>query len=85
MKPSFIRRLLAAIAIALGLSACAAVSTADQQAPAVAATDQAAPQPAAPVQPRGPLISNVRQLTFEGLRAGEGYFSADGTQMIFQS
>jgi Tol biopolymer transport system component/Zn-dependent M28 family amino/carboxypeptidase len=85
MKPSFIRRLLAASAIALGLSACAAVSTADQQAPAVAATDQAAPQPAAPVQPRGPLISNVRQLTFEGLRAGEGYFSADGTQMIFQS
>ena len=31
------------------------------------------------------LISNERQLTFEGLRAGEGYFSADGAQMIFQS
>ena len=30
-------------------------------------------------------ISNARQLTFEGKRAGEGYFSADGTQMIFQS
>lgn len=30
-------------------------------------------------------ISNARQLTFEGRRAGEGYFSADGTQMIFQS
>ena len=30
-------------------------------------------------------ISNTRQLTFEGKRAGEGYFSADGTQMIFQS
>ena len=30
-------------------------------------------------------ISNPRQLTFEGKRAGEGYFSADGTRMIFQS
>ncbi len=32
-----------------------------------------------------PLVSNVRQLTFEGKRAGEGYFSADGTKMVFQS
>jgi len=32
-----------------------------------------------------PLLSNVRQLTFEGKRAGEGYFNADGTKMIFQS
>jgi Tol biopolymer transport system component len=32
-----------------------------------------------------PLISNTRQITFEGLRSGEGYFSADGTQMVFQS
>ena len=31
------------------------------------------------------FISNTRQLTFAGKRAGEGYFSADGTQMIFQS
>jgi hypothetical protein len=31
------------------------------------------------------LLSNVRQLTFEGKRAGEGYFSRDGTQLIFQS
>ncbi|MDJ0610999.1 MAG: M20/M25/M40 family metallo-hydrolase [Kiloniellales bacterium] len=30
-------------------------------------------------------ISGVRQLTFEGKRAGEGYFSADGRRMIFQS
>ncbi len=30
-------------------------------------------------------ISGVRQLTFEGARAGEGYFSADGKRMIFQS
>jgi len=31
------------------------------------------------------LIANARQLTFEGRRAGEGYFSADGKRMIFQS
>jgi len=31
------------------------------------------------------LLSSVRQLTFEGARAGEGYFSRDGTQLIFQS
>lgn len=31
------------------------------------------------------LLTNTRQLTFEGRRAGEGYFSADGTKLIFQS
>jgi len=30
-------------------------------------------------------ISNTRQLTFEGLRSGEGYFNSDGTKLIFQS
>ncbi len=30
-------------------------------------------------------ISGARQLTFEGKRAGEGYFGADGRKMIFQS
>jgi Tol biopolymer transport system component len=32
-----------------------------------------------------PLLGNVRQLVFEGKRSGEGYFSADGRLMIFQS
>tara|TARA_R110002049_G_scaffold2750_2_gene21722 strand:+ start:596432 stop:599431 length:3000 start_codon:yes stop_codon:yes gene_type:complete len=31
------------------------------------------------------FLGNVRQLTFEGRRAGEGYFSADGKRMVFQS
>ncbi len=31
------------------------------------------------------LISEPRQITFDGLRAGEGYFSADGRSMVFQS
>src|SRR6185503_1368026 len=82
MKPSSIRRVLAASVVALGLSACA--TNADQET-AVNAVTGAAPQSTAPIQSLGPLITNARQLTFEGLRAGEGYFSADGSQMIFQS
>ncbi len=31
------------------------------------------------------LVRDARQLTFEGKRAGEGYFSRDGKQMVFQS
>ncbi len=31
------------------------------------------------------FVSQTRQLTFSGKRAGEGYFSADGKRMIFQS
>src|SRR5262245_28876803 len=31
------------------------------------------------------FLTNVRQLTFEGKRAGEWYFNADGTKMVFQS
>lgn len=31
------------------------------------------------------FISRPRRLTFEGRRAGEGYFSADGSWLIFQS
>jgi Tol biopolymer transport system component len=31
------------------------------------------------------FLSNVRQLTFEGKRSGEGYFAPDGKALIFQS
>ena len=31
------------------------------------------------------LMRDIRQVTFDGLRAGEGYFSADGRSMVFQS
>ena len=31
------------------------------------------------------LIGRSRQLTFAGLRTGEGYFSADGSEIVFQS
>ncbi len=31
------------------------------------------------------LVTKARQITFEGPKSGEGYFSADGKKMIFQS
>lgn len=31
------------------------------------------------------FLEQIRQLTFEGKRAGEGYFSKDGQQLVFQS
>src|SRR5438105_9218520 len=31
------------------------------------------------------FLANVRQLTFEGKRSGEAYFSTDGAALIFQS
>ncbi|MCW0217807.1 MAG: peptidase M28, partial [Prosthecobacter sp.] len=36
-------------------------------------------------QTEADYLTNIRQLTFEGRRAGEGYFNAEGTQMVFQS
>jgi len=47
-----------------------------------APAQDAAPAPAAE---EARLLTNIRQLTFEGKRAGEGYFSADGTKLTFQS
>ena len=31
------------------------------------------------------FLTNPRQLIFEGRRSGEGYFSPDGSKLIFQS
>ena len=36
-------------------------------------------------QKEADFLPNIRQLTFEGKRSGEGYFNADGTKMVFQS
>lgn len=47
--------------------------------------DISAKDPAAAAKLEQRLITKVRQLTYEGRRAGEGYFSADGRQMVFQS
>jgi Tol biopolymer transport system component len=57
----------------------------------------AARSEAAPREPRGEspsvqdaknegeFLTRVRRLTYEGKRAGEGYFSADGAKLVFQS
>jgi len=47
----------------------------------------AAAQSAPPAQasPERELLSRVRRLTLEGRRAGEGYWSADGRRLVFQS
>lgn len=41
--------------------------------------------PAAKPSGESKFLSQIRQLTYEGKRSGEGYFSADGSKMIFQS
>lgn len=56
--------------LVVGFSAMGDVS------PAVAET----PPPAADA-----FVSGTQQITFEGRRSGEGYFSADGTKMVFQT
>ncbi len=40
--------------------------------------------PPAPAPPPS-LLGGINQLSFQGLRAGEGYFSRDGHRLIFQS
>lgn len=37
------------------------------------------------IDPQESVITNKKQITFEGPKSGEGYFSADGKKMIFQS
>ncbi len=44
-----------------------------------------APEPRISSAEGEPLLSGTRQLTFEGRRSGEGYFSRDGSRFIFQS
>ncbi|MFN3191038.1 MAG: M28 family peptidase [Aureliella sp.] len=48
-------------------------------------SDIAIEDPTAAAKLQAELLTDIRQLTFEGRRAGEGYFSADGSQMVFQS
>ncbi len=57
------------------------VAASPKQSPTPAATPSALDQ----TDFKNPYISNSKQLTFVGPRAGEGYFSPDGNLMIFQS
>lgn len=74
--------LVLSLAIALHLSPNAAAQS--PHAPSTAA-DLLVDDPVAAAAAQGKLLSDIRQLTFEGKRAGEGYFSQDGRQMVFQS
>lgn len=58
----------------------------DQAEPedSAAAEEEEAPEIDAEAE-EAKLLADIRQLTFAGKRAGEGYFNADGTKMIFQS
>src|ERR1700731_3208311 len=42
-------------------------------------------QAAAPAYQERDFLTRIRRLTVEGKRAGEGYWSADGKRMVFQS
>ena len=44
-----------------------------------------AAEPAAEAKGQARFLSRARQLTFEGRRSGEGYFSPDGQALVFQS
>ena len=49
------------------------------------ATVAAQSSPPAQASPERELLSRIRRLTLEGRRAGEGYWSADGRRLVFQS
>ncbi|MFO0690836.1 MAG: M28 family peptidase [Myxococcota bacterium] len=66
-----------ALGIAITLCALGASSGCQTAPPRTAA-------PATEVAP-APLYGEVRPLTFAGRRTGEGYFSADGRELVFQS
>ncbi|MCG3138593.1 MAG: Protein TolB [Phycisphaerae bacterium] len=76
MTLTFFRDWLSRVIILCGLLLVTAVTLADEPA---------TPPPADETARENELISNGRRLTFEGARAGEGYFSPDGKQMVFPS
>ena len=51
----------------------------------VGAQDAASNETEADSADESQFLSNIRQLTYDGKRAGEGYFSEDGNALIFQS
>lgn len=67
----------AAVLIAISLLCIAPLQAQEDD---ITATD-----PGAAAKLEGRLLSRTRQLTYEGRRAGEGYFSANGRRMVFQS
>ncbi|QDV56869.1 M28 family peptidase [Rosistilla oblonga] len=62
-------------------------ATADVASPhhAAATADQEKLDPKEAAAKEAEWLTGTRQLTFSGRRSGEGYYSADGSQMVFQS
>ena len=69
------------LGVALALSLATATRGFAQGDPHATPADDEPLDPAAEAR----LLTSVRQLTFEGRRAGEGYFSRDGSLLVFQS
>ncbi len=65
--------LLACLLAAGELPPVAAQAKPGASAPAIAGPDESS------------FLTGARQITFDGLRSGEGYFNADATRMVFQS
>src|SRR5215213_2360789 len=86
-KRLWLRGVLAAVCIAF-TNPLLSMATAQQvklEASDGAAIDIAESDPRTATAKEAMLLSGTRQLTFEGRRAGEGYFSKDGSQLVFQS
>jgi len=67
-----VTRPLSVLTACVGLTLAAAALGADQS-------------PGVPADAEKAFLSRVRRLTVEGRRAGEGYWSPDGTRLVFQS
>ncbi|MDM4018024.1 M28 family peptidase [Roseiconus lacunae] len=72
------------LAVVLALLSNGIVRTAEgQESPATSPAETTATE-SSPAK-EADLISSARQITFEGRRAGEGYFNRNGSKMVFQS
>lgn len=77
------------VLVTIAAACCSTLRPAGAQPPGppeqAAVADITESDPAEAQKRESALMSRPRQLTFEGRRAGESYFSADGRKMIFQS
>lgn len=80
-----LRSLFVALVVMSGWWSATELVHADEQPPAQEDVDLVESNPAEAAKREARLISRTRQLTFEGRRSGEGYFSRDGSRMVFQS
>jgi hypothetical protein len=78
-SPSTLRRL--SLGLVLGLS----LSSTDRPLYSQVEPTESTESTESRVPTEATFLTGVRQMTFEGLRAGEGYFSRDGKSMVFQS